>query len=388
MRLILIAHGLINRTGHHYMEARSFKDEAAKRGLGCTILAHRDIDLVIREELKAQPVFRHTPYRQLFRRRYLGSLLEFLQVGRSICRELLSLPPGTITATDILVSPLTKAREMLGLALWLSRIPVEKRPFVAINFMIDDVTIPRRARGGRFIPIKPEVFYRFAFKRLQKRLAPNRLLLSAGGAAFAHTMTQMLKHSVQLLPLPVQHELPCSPPETFSKQPPLIVYLGHMHKRKGADLVGGIIREVLDKNPDCQFLLQANPECWAKRWQDEIGSKGETRVQIHRGEMSQEEYQHALNRAALVLIPYLPAGYVLQTSGVFSEAMAIGKPSIIPAGTWMADMAHRVDVVKRHFIPRHEVIDISQAVLKALANLTQLTRICVTSAETGEKTWE
>ncbi len=373
MRLILMAHGLINQTGHHYMEARAFKDEAEKRGLDSIILAHRDVAPVIRDELKALPLFRHSPYQLLFRRRYLGPIQEFRQVGHSICRQLLSLPPGTISDSDILVSPLTKAREMLGLALWLSRIPEDQKPFLAINFMIDDITQPFGERKGRSIPIKSGLFYRFAFKRLQKKLAPNRFLLSAGGDAFARTMTQILKYPVQLFPLPVQHEFPTTSPETSFKQPPLIVFLGHMQERKGSNLVGRVIHQVLEQHSVCQFLLQANPECWANRWEEEIGEKGKTRVHIHRGEMSQEEYQHTLNRADLVLIPYIPAGYALQTSGIFSEAMALGKPSIIPEGTWMADMAHKVGGGATSY-PRHEVDDMAQAVLKSLANLTQLTR--------------
>ena len=89
--------------------------------------------------------------------------------------------------------------------------------------------------------------------------------------------------------------------------------------------------------------------------------------------MTQEEYQSTMNRADLVLLPYLPSGYTLQTSGVFSEAMAMGKVSISPEGTWMADM-----ILKYKgggvLYPRHEVGAIAEAILKALEYLPQLTR--------------
>ncbi|WP_319287251.1 glycosyltransferase [Desulfosarcina sp.] len=324
--------------------------------------------------MDALPLFQHNHYEKLFRRRYLGPLLDFRFFGRAMRKQLLSLPSETITAADILVCPLTRARAMFGLALWLARTPREKHPFLAINFMIDDISHPSNKRKRRILNIKPEKFYRFAFSRLRKRLAPDRLLLSAGGIAFAQAMTRILNHPVQAFPLPVQHEIPFARFDNPSpEQSPLIVFLGSMRKNKGSDLAGAVIRRVLQHHPCCRFYLQANPVCWEERWGDEIGPVGMTRVHIHRGEMAQEEYQNTMNRADLVLIPYLPAGYTLQTSGVFSEAMAMGKVSIIPEGTWMADMFLKFGGGGVLY-PRHEVGAIVEAILKGLEHLPQLTR--------------
>jgi glycosyltransferase involved in cell wall biosynthesis len=374
MRLILIAHGLIDRTGHHYMEARAFKEEAARHNLGCTILTHRDVSPSIRDELDALPLFQYTPYEPLFRRRYLGPLLDFLFFGQAMRKKLLSLPVETITSADILVCTLTRARDMLGLAFWLARTPREKHPFLAINFMIDDISRPFYKAKRRTIKIKPARFYRFAFSRLWKRLAPDRLLLSAGGTAFAQAMTRILELPVEVFPLPVQHELPAARLDKLSsEQPPLIVFLGAMREGKGSELAGAVIHRVLQQHPCCRFFLQANPVCWEERWRDDIGPLGMPRVHIHGGEMTQEEYQDVMNRADLVLLPYLPAEYTLQTSGVFSEAMAMGKVSIIPEGTWMADMALELGGGSVMY-PRHEEGAIVEAILKALEHLPQLTR--------------
>ena len=375
MRFILVAHGLINQTGHHYMEARAFKKEAARRGLDCLILAHRHIEPEIRAELDAYPLFEYTPYKKSpVQLRFLGPLLHFRSCSRSLARKLLELPPETIKADDLLVSPLTKAAEMSGLAQWLAHRPREQRPFLAINFMIDDISRPLPRAGKSSLNYNAALFYRFAFHRLRKNLAPKRLLLSAGGSAFARAMSRVLSHPVQVFPLPVQHELAgvdAAPPTPGT--PPLIVFLGHMQPRKGSDLAGAVVRRVLDQHPACQFLLQANPAGWESHWLDQLGPDDRDRVRIHCGELTQEEYQKVMSRAALVLLPYRPAGHILQTSGVFSEAMAMGKVSIIPEGTWMADMARRYGggaVVFR----QHNVEAVAAAVLAALENLPELTR--------------
>ena len=374
MRLFLIAHGLWNRTGHHYMEARAFKEEAAKRHLTGVILAHCDISPSVRDELDALPLFRHTPYKPLFRRRYLGLLLDFLFFGRAMRQRLLSLPADEITAEDILVCPLTRAHEMLGLAWWLARVPRKQHPFFAINFMVDDFFQGVSKTKLRTISIKPSRLYRAAFNLLKKRLASDRLLLSAGGTSFARTMSRMLNHPVEVFPLPVQHEFTSATTvKSLPQQSPLIAFVGSMRKDKGADLVGAVIQRVLLENPGCRFFLQANPLSWEERWMNDIGTAGKTRVHIHRGEMTQEEYQNTIKMADIVLLPYHSGQYTLQTSGVFSEAMAMGKVSVIPEGTWMADMVHKFKGGGILY-PRQEVAAIAEATLEALARLPQLTR--------------
>ncbi len=373
MRFILIAHGLIDRSGHHYMEARAFKEEVVRAGMECVILAHRDIRGPIRDELEALPLFRHTPYKQLCRRGYLRRWRDFRRYSRRMSRELINLPAGMVTLSDVLVSPLTKARDMRALALWLERIPREQRPFVAINFMIDDISRPGNSPGDRGFNRQSALLYRLAFSRLRKVVAAGRFVLSAGGPSFAQTMTRVLDHRVLTFPLPVQHDLPCGHTENAGAgDVPLIVFLGHMQQRKGVDVIVPVIAGVLEQYPSCRFLLQANPESWAKRWREELGPVAGGRVQIHKGEMSQDAYQNALCAADLVLLPYDPAGYALQTSGVFSEAMAMGKVSIVPDGTWMADMAREYGGGAVMF-PAFEATAIVGAICRALQCLPELT---------------
>lgn len=374
MRFVLIAHGLIDRTGHHYMEARAFKEEADRHGLSCTILANRNVSPSIRDELDAHPLFQYTPYKQFFRRWYFGKFWDFRLYGRAMSRALMSLPPGMITSSDVLVFTLTKARDIRGLALWLARIPREKHPFVAINFMVDDISRSGSETSDWSYDFQAAFLYRSAFSHLRKKLGANRFLLSAGGTRFAQNMARVLDHPVLTFPLPVQHEITsCQTEKSPPDESPLIVFLGHTHKRKGPELIGSVISKVLEQYPCCRFLLQANPICWEKRWEEEIGVIGMERVCIHRGEMSQEEYQSAMSRADLVLLPYLSSWYTLQTSGIFSEAMALGKVSVVPDGTWMADKArkHGGGAVIFH---KFEGNAIAEAVCKALQGLPGLTR--------------
>jgi glycosyltransferase involved in cell wall biosynthesis len=114
-----------------------------------------------------------------------------------------------------------------------------------------------------------------------------------------------------------------------------------MQPGKGGDLIGPTIRQVLTSNTECHFVLQANPTDFADKWRVEIGETGMRHVTIHHGEMSQDEYQAIFRNSDIVLLPYSPKTYRLRTSGIFAEAMALGKVVVASPHTWIAEIAQR-----------------------------------------------
>jgi len=55
-------------------------------------------------------------------------------------------------------------------------------------------------------------------------------------------------------------------------------------------------------------------------------------------------YRRTLSEADLILLPYAVEAYRERTSGIFVEAVAAGKPVVVPAGTWMAGELARHDL--------------------------------------------
>jgi glycosyltransferase involved in cell wall biosynthesis len=49
------------------------------------------------------------------------------------------------------------------------------------------------------------------------------------------------------------------------------------------------------------------------------------------------EYLTGLSRSSLLVLPYEPHAARSQSSGPFIEAAALGKPVVVPAGTWMSE---------------------------------------------------
>ena len=60
-------------------------------------------------------------------------------------------------------------------------------------------------------------------------------------------------------------------------------------------------------------------------------------VEILPAEQSTADYLANLARCTMVLLAYEAQPYKALTSGVFTEAASLGKPVVVPAGTWMAE---------------------------------------------------
>ena len=60
--------------------------------------------------------------------------------------------------------------------------------------------------------------------------------------------------------------------------------------------------------------------------------------------LSKEEYDADLMRTDLFLLNYDPAMYARNTSGIFLEAMCLGKDAIVSRGTWMAYENSKLDL--------------------------------------------
>ena len=59
-------------------------------------------------------------------------------------------------------------------------------------------------------------------------------------------------------------------------------------------------------------------------------------VTLAEGKLSRRDYAELLAAMDIVLVPYSAPGYKRSTSGIFAEALAAGKPVVVPSDTWMA----------------------------------------------------
>ena len=68
---------------------------------------------------------------------------------------------------------------------------------------------------------------------------------------------------------------------------------------------------------------------------------GGSAIRLLKKGMPREDYSGWLRAIDVALVPSKPESYANRTSGIFGDAIALGKPPVVTAGTWMAHELRR-----------------------------------------------
>jgi glycosyltransferase involved in cell wall biosynthesis len=159
----------------------------------------------------------------------------------------------------------------------------------------------------------------------------------------------------------------------LQKGVPTLTYLGNARSTKGFQYLPHIVDSIAD---------DLDKGVWRAEFQSNVMFGRDTEVVfavqmlrqrnviMHEGELSVDQYNDLLCRSSLVVVPYQLLYYYAQTSGVMCEALAAGKPVVVPRGTWMSKQVAGMGVGET-FLPGDR-ISLSQAVRKAMKNIDEL----------------
>lgn len=194
-----------------------------------------------------------------------------------------------------------------------------------------------------------------AFVRSIRRLRdlgvlPHGLALYTDTDELTESYTRETGVAFRTLPIPFRHGLIDAAQARVKSSPDddaavRLLYLGDARTEKGFHLLPALARSLMlrdDTSPGARIIAQSNfnspagePKPRAARNQL-MALPGDV-VTLHAEALSPDRYYELLCRSDVVLIPYDRACYSRRSSGIFTEALAAGKPVVIPAGTSMAN---------------------------------------------------
>jgi hypothetical protein len=151
----------------------------------------------------------------------------------------------------------------------------------------------------------------------------------------------------RVLPIPFRADLIPPPSAPCAREGPLkILFLGDVREEKGFLLLPGLVRSLYDnyvKTGRLRFVVQAtiHPDQTSSPLQDavaELEGYGTLHVELigRNGFLEPHEYYAALANSDIVLCPYLADCYRARSSGILTEAIVAGKPTVVQAGSWLA----------------------------------------------------
>ena len=335
-RLLIVEEALKNRRGHWYEYNRAIVEEARRRGVATTLLAHRDIEADLCRELDAEPFFPVTSWDGAYNhpaawRRYLGTLRHNRLVAASLSRHFASHAPY-----DVVLAPTVVLHHWLGWR-WLAH--------RGCGRWFRKLVLTTRNNAGEYDPAGRTYRYPAAARVMRPVVHSFAPLVRAGKVELASDSARLAAQYTEYCgvpfvsyphPRPTAHlTIPQKP--AASGRPLVFTALGPPRHEKGSDLILDAIRLVRRQRPDLslRFVLQ-----WTGHVPEAVlgeDLESDPQIEFIRHDLSTAEYQQRLEAADVLLVPYRRAQYYARLSGVAIEAFQSGVPCLCVSDTWVAD---------------------------------------------------
>lgn len=363
-KVIGIHHRLISLSGHRYTEAVGSVEEYSRRGLKVLLFISRFASPKIAQNLRAKAVLGDPTF-----------CLEwsFEERTRLFTEMLHTHIAPVVEADDRVFLTVATQLEANALARWLRELPPQKKPWIVTVFLSD-----RWNRYGPAEYARQVDEFRILREELKKLsdTENQKLLFFSVNEKLSDEIGRLVGRDVGFVPMPLRYELSQwndgKSGGARSHTTPVVAVLGGMRLEKGSALIPGIFRACWGL-VEVRFRIQMvneglSPEDFASA----LALADEPTVTAILNEMQIEEYARAMRSADLAIFPYEVISYRQRTSGVFGEAVAYGKPVVVPEGTWLAQQIEEgraVGIVCKDLSPE----GYARGIAACIANLRQLT---------------
>ena len=382
MRLFVVDNNLEGKIGHFYAIDLWIKKEASKRGIDARFFINRSATDEIIKTLSAQAIFSYSSYGGTSRDKLSGHVDNFLHVGLQLATELQFLTSEGLSGNDIVFFPMVSQNDIFGCAIWLNRIPHQSRPYVCMNFM-----------RPSFVYLYPQndtitlsgILCRSAAKILLQSLGKEKLIYTAQSASMAKLLSKLLYHPATESPMLHTYNLPANQDKPtavkkFVAEDCRILIIGGSRVEKGFHHVPDLLELLTIKISNPSFFVQVTTEL--HHFKKEIARlQTMANVELHLGYLEEAAYFEKLRDTDIVLLPYDPLLYKYLTSGIFAEAVAMGKVVVAPDSSWMAEQINNKKGAGKLF-NSFDPPSIADAVLAAIEDYETLHSDAVRYAET------
>ena len=332
------------RTGHHYNFNFSLIEQWKDRGLPFLTLGHSHYDETVGRELRIQPVFQATQYDGPAAAAAVNiSPKPALQLlARALFIDLVKHSSLIGQPGDVVVFQIVNAGMLLAAAAWLRDFHHTWDGPVVLYFMGVDYSESDEDGWNGMADL-----YRAGF-RILSGIPAVRLRLIAEHQEIAHRLENLCGRSFPIAEAPhfkpgsqILRLLEMATAKEGSGTPVRIGYLGHARSERGAHLVPRIVQDTRRIAGDrAAFLVHMDLASWHKQQvcpdlRERLMDLAPGHIQrLCFGDLTMEAYYDFLGDIDLLLLPY--GGRASQAgSGVYFEALACGKPMVVPRNSFM-----------------------------------------------------
>jgi hypothetical protein len=310
--------------GHHYWEAKALVDELRSRGETIRLFSHRDAPRADRfPGVEIIPTFSLNPWDDVSNDPVWSNFENFIVHARSIHSDLSAKDPSLFRHA-LALFPSLKGTQLLGLFRWLNDLIEKDRPKTAVCLFAPLVWSERHAQLQKTLwdacppPLKKE------------------LALFCRTPQVAEGFKTHTDIALGVLPSPLPADA-IARGRSFAKpaEAPMVVsFVGGARRERGGTLIADVVERCSASG--VRFFIQAKHESRAGTGSDVLAGLARwPHVQVQEGVLEQDDYYRAIADSVL-LLAYHPYAYRWRDSGVYREAVLLGAPVLVTAGTWMA----------------------------------------------------
>ncbi len=347
MEIILLDNGLSRRSQHSYHLLLKVGQILSQRAILHRIFGAKRMQREVAADIGAHPHFRCSLYRgslpplvELLPRAsaYLGAFLRKDPVFYSeqatwhrhneiYAQDLARLPSDVWRRENLVVLPAVSQNELHGLIRHLLSLPRQDLPKVVCQLMFTPNWTPWNRNG-----VLGADFYRKAFQ-LGEALTGQKLFFTTENEALAEVYRRDFGIKTRLLPVPFGI---ARSPEAAGDVIRL-GFFGYSKTEKGFHLLPEAIALCQARGLPVTFVVQIQHDHWEK---ETIAAERRLRrlpgIELIEGTMDSMAYAQKTNAVDVTLLPYDPERFGPRGSGLFTEAVAAGRPIIAAGGIFAA----------------------------------------------------
>lgn len=335
MKVIIVDDGFAGWSGHSAEYNLAIFNELERRGINCQIFAHNSISKFKDLAAKAKPTFAHTASNFSFHCKILPKLIcKLIMVfftNASHLFDLLRKITPFVDNKDLLLVADFSPRTSVAYSLWFFYLAVLGKKLTVV------------------VPVHGATRYYGSWALLKLLARSHRLTLAALNQPIADICSKQTSIECKAFPTPQTSQAPnFSDSREKSGSEVTLAFLGVAIVEKGFDVLVDEISLLKDMFNEKQIsltvqcnIVQGTPVL--NKAKDKLFSlaRSITGLKVIEGALSKEQFFDALSFADILIFPYQPEIYRYIQSGVFTQALTLGKVVIVTDDTFIASELER-----------------------------------------------
>jgi glycosyltransferase involved in cell wall biosynthesis len=330
MRVHILDPQLNLAEGHYAIYDVAVAAELRSRGIETVLYGTARSRATALAVVEAEPLFSHGMFDEVANDPLTWALENFVKLGRDFRADLSKIAVERFRSGDLAFFPNIIQYQISGVRDWIVELPPACRPNLVLKPSYLTYAMPYlQSRANKeIVPL----LYRFSMRQLATDHP--RTFICTDTDEMVKQFARLSGLPVHLLPLPLLSEEGTAQERSG---PAVVTYLGHASMLKGFHLLPEVLKRVLADGIASHFVIQSYGDPGLRTPVEQaLSAIARDKVTLIVGTVDAQTYKGLLQQADIVLLPYVREFYGWASSGIFSEAMSLGKVTVVTEGTWPA----------------------------------------------------